>query len=152
MDPVTYPFFIQTLNFRVKECMITNANEDRSAYLIHSMHPAGTCYNQRLAVERVSTSSNLEFTFRNFRFTTDDGDHDPQNQKLRCKLYLNPSTVSQTPTDCSCFSPSECSAAETSTLAIESKSCTIFNIFTRHVCFLERFKLKRLKLERSLIK
>ena len=110
---------IKTFPFRVKECMITNENEDRTAYLIHSMHPAGTCYNQRLAVQRVSTSSNLEFTFKNFRFTTDDGDHDPQNQKLRCKLYLDPSTESQTPTDYFCFSPIECSTSR-----IESKSCT----------------------------
>ena len=101
--------------FRVTECKITNANEDRTAYAIHSFDPAGTCYNNRLAAQQLSASPNIEIAFRSFRFTTDVGDTSSQYQKVRCKIHLDPSpsnsTAAQTPPDCSCYSPSECAAS-----------------------------------------
>ena len=98
--------------FRVKECKVTNKNDDRTAYLIHSMQPSGAiCYNQRLAVQQLSTSPNLEFKFRSFRFSKIDDsadDKDTQHQTVSCKIHLDPlASVPQTPTDCSCFSPSK---------------------------------------------
>ena len=76
------------------------------------MQPSGAiCYNQRLAVQQLSTSPNLEFKFRSFRFSKIDDsadDKDTQHQTVSCKIHLDPSaSVPQTPTDCSCFSPSK---------------------------------------------
>ena len=111
-DFITKSTVFQPLNFhiRVTECSIANAGGDRIVYPIHSFDPAGRCFDKRFAVQQLSTLPNVEIAFRSFRFTSNGsgGNSDSQNQKVTCKIHLDPPSVSPTSIDCSCFSPTEC--------------------------------------------
>ena len=114
-DYITKSTVFQPLNFhiRVTECSIANAAGDRVVYPIHSFDPAGRCFDKRFAVQQLSTLPNVEIAFRSFRFTSNGngGQSDSQNQKVTCKIHLDPPSVSPTTIDCSCFSPTECATA-----------------------------------------
>ena len=97
------------MRFSVKECKIVEKNGDRTVYPIHSFDPAGTCFHDLLAVQLNSTFSNIEISFRSFRFTTDD--NLTQEQKVSCKLHLDPvssGSSNQPIKPCSCHSECEC--------------------------------------------
>ena len=78
-------------------------------YLIHSYDPAGQCFDNRLAVQQISSYPYVEIAFRSFRFTTDN--NLTQEQKVSCKLHMDPVSSSsnhQAMAQCSCYSPCEC--------------------------------------------
>lgn len=113
------------INFRVKECKISEIGGDRAVYPIHSFGPTGTCYYPLLAVKQEFISPNIVIAFRSFRFTSNDSQ--PQQQKVSCQLHLDPvasvSNQPQTPSYCSCYSPCECGVLPGYTFDAALSSC-----------------------------
>ena len=106
----------------MKECKITEVNGDRTVYPIHSFDPvSGTCYYQLLGVQQRIVGSNIAIGFRSFRFTT--ADNQPQQQRVSCKLHLDPVPSAQTMQPCTCHSECECGVLPGFTFDAAQSTC-----------------------------
>ena len=94
--------FRYLLEFRVMECKISEVNGNRTVYPIHSFDQvSGTCFYQLFGVQERTVGSDIAIGFRSFRFTT--ADSQPQQQRVSCKLHLDPVSSAQAMQPLSCI-------------------------------------------------
>ena len=117
MSPL-YPIskFSERQFLRLKQCWVTNESTDHELFVIHEFDNEDVCFDStRLNVVQTGFAPTASFTMKTFRFVTSESATNAQQQTISCTLHLDSidDLVEEQAQPCTCFTESECEAANT---------------------------------------
>ena len=110
--------------FSLEQCSITNDSTEHELFIIHEFDNEEVCFDSsRLNVVQTAFAPTASFTMRTFRFVTSESATSAQRQTIACKLHLDSidDLVEEQAQPCTCFTESECEAANTSTPGLSNE-------------------------------